>query len=103
MDPVLLFRAQKKGAFSGTPPARYEELPHYQIAHRPYNSCSYIITRNPYGTINIAHRVDSFHLNRARWEVSPMGHWFLIILVVPNKHVKKLIKKLIDLIRKMMK
>ena len=39
---------------------------------------------------------------RTEW-VAPMGHWFLIILVVPNKHVKKSIKKVIALIRKMMK
>lgn len=32
-----------------------------------------------------------------------MGHWFLFVLVVPKKHVKKSIKKVIDLIRKMMK
>ena len=57
----------------------------------------------PYDTIKFAHRVGSSHLNRARWEVSPMGHCFLIILVVPNKHVKKSIKKVIALIRKMMK
>ena len=31
-----------------------------------------------------------------------MGHWFLFTLVVPNKHVKFLIKKVIDLIREMM-
>lgn len=32
-----------------------------------------------------------------------MGHWFLVVLVVPNKHVKKIVKKAIALIRKMMK
>lgn len=32
-----------------------------------------------------------------------MGHIGLIIIIVPNKHVKKSIKKVIDLIREMMK
>lgn len=26
----------------------------------------------------------------ASWEVSPMGHWFLIVIIVPNGLVKQL-------------
>ena len=86
----------KKGRLLSAPNRfNSEELPHYHFAHRPYNPDTFIIPYLRHGTINIAHRVGSSHLNHVQWEVTPVGHWFLIILIVPSKHVKRLIKWLL--------
>jgi hypothetical protein len=36
--------------------------------------------------------VGSSLFNHVQWEVTPVGHWFLIILIVPNRLVKQILK-----------